>query len=498
MSQPTEMARAGSKDVAALLARTIFTRVLAVLRSIVILPLIGPGELGALRYLLTLTSYASYLHGGALTIFGMRYPAWIAGEKPEKASAVQALAFQVVLVGATVAVLAILGVLAWTRTAGVWLSIAVASLAGVQLIASFVSVSFRAHGEFRGMAKNEMLVTLVSFVAALVGAYLLGVGGLILASVLSAVVGVVAAKRWLFPAGWTRIDRSLIRSELPYGMVLMSTSVLNQVSMSIDLVIIKPYFPNGDAGYGYYAFGAMLASLVYALMDSLAQVQANRMYKASGLAEGAMDSVLDELERCAVRETLAAVVVVSMVALALGIAIPVFLHGYWGALPILGLFLWAAVLLRLRTYPAIFLNIVKANRWATLASALAIGATVAHVWVVHRWFSNSLVGFALCSAVAYTFTFAIGAIGAYAAVDRLRRLARFGPLLLLAIAPTALFGALCFVPYNRLPHAYVAAGIAVPLLVAVIVARAFPEAYRSAIQMAVRLYRRDPQASSQS
>ncbi len=231
----------------------------------------------------------------------------------------------------------------------------------------------------------------------------------------------------------------------------------------MDILALRHLLPANDARLGFYAFGASVAALIYGLAGAAAEVQGQELLFKFGRHGRNSRQSLGEFARFMARESLLAVLIGSAIAVALAIVVPLFLKRYAVSLQLVGPLLAAGVILRWKTYPVIWLNADSRLLLSILAPLVGVVGIVLHVWAVHRFFADSLVGYSFCALTGYTMTSAFALTAAYRAAGAASVGLRQNARLVVANVPLVLYLVLWRLPPRHLP-----AGMALAaLLVAV-------------------------------
>lgn len=399
--------RRAERQTAALLRRNVVTRIIALLRSLVVVPLVSPAEYGLFKYILTLCSYSRQLHAGILSGYAVRYAERDGAGDIEQCRALQALAWQAAAIGALLFPPIAFGLL-FHAELSFYITAVVAMLAGVPLLASYVSITLQSHGDFEKLAVVEMAASVSGFVLLLAGTWFFGLEGLVVAALLSAPLIVLLGRSTTFPPGWRRLQFSRLPGFFGYGLRLWGAGLLTALAATIDIVILGQMIGTRSAELGFYTLGLTIAAFLGKDLKAITQVQLRRLQFMVGEAGGVRGpGVSDEFRAFLARDALVAIWLAGGVMFGTALLLPVVLPAYAAAVPLAGLFLVATIFSKWQRYcNAIFALDDRAILWAIIA-AITLGATAALFVLVHTLGDGAAAGFAATRVVIFGFVGAL-------------------------------------------------------------------------------------------
>jgi hypothetical protein len=372
----------------------------------------------------------------------------------------------------------LLAAMVWGDSSPAWLPVAAvaAALASLTLPAAYVGASYRVRGQFHRIAVNDIVSNLVGLVTIVAGAYFWGLPGLVIGAFLGLPVALLMGREWLFPPGWRQVNPRYIWGNVSFSGILLLSSVLSQLSLTVDVVVLRHMLPDEDARLGFYAVSASVANIIYGLMAAMADVQGLRLLRAYGQGEssGGAAKLSERMEFYMARDGFITVLACSAAAVGMGVLVPLVFTKYTPVLSILGVFLLGMIILRWKTYPALYLNVSRKTIWVIVGSALAVATIFAHMLVVTFHFGGSLGAYSLVAVISHLAPAVVTIVAAFVLSGHRGSLPRLVGKLLAAHVPTVLFGLLWLVPVQWQGPAYVAAGLIVPLLCIVTFRALFP------------------------
>jgi O-antigen/teichoic acid export membrane protein len=467
MSSPRQTENASAR---LLLGLRIFEHFLRLVRAFIVIPLVSPGDLGLYRFTTTLMGYLPLFHGGFFTTLLFQLPRATTVDEKDRLRRLLSICALASILGSCLGSLFLLTAI---RIAGIeitsfWLVIAALGL--FILPANLISNYLTASGNFLLIAKIGVGASLLGFIATVIGSYLAGTRGLILASALPTF--------YTFFVGYRHVFRQkLCLPKISEILAYTNTSIAFFVSSSVtnlcrtgDVIAIGYLVGPGSLTAGLYAFGTMIGGIVDSVVSGVGQVYALTILRSGDCAPAELSEMLRNLTA---RDSLLSVMLSGMVIFTLSIGIPAFLPKYSPALPFLSMFLFAVIALRWRAYGAVVLNAASMTRQINKSAIFALLVTTVYISIVHLYLSDSLIAYSYCSAITYFVdSFAVQ----YYALRHLNRIGDFrkfqydlyrshAPLLLWLITP--LFGDL-MVPLLAI------SGILAPALCLVTFRRYFP------------------------
>jgi hypothetical protein len=445
---------------------------MALLRNFLVLPLVAVADMGVFRYAMVLSSYGAFFQGGALNTLGFRFPERAAAGDERTCEKLQAFSWQAVLAGAVLAMLVLTGACTLVDLRPRWLSLFVGAMGPLSVLNLYVASSYRVRGAFREQARNDMLAAVGGTAAVVSGAFVAGLHGLAAGAVVAATIPLILGRMWLFPPGWRQLDRGFITAQLGSSGALFASWILNQASLTVDLVMLQRVLPPRDIMLGYYAFALAISNIVYVTMGTVADVQSLGMLRALGMGQAGHMSGHHMTELMA-RDAFLTVIVCSAALIGVSAAVPVLLPSYRPTLATLGAFLLAAVILRWKTYPVLVLNTARRTRVVIASSIASIVVTAVHIGAATRFFGGSYVLLTFCSAASYLVASGV-VIGAACRCTEGLREGGVTKRAALASSPALLFGMTWLLPARVVPAANVAIGLVVPLLSIFTFELAFP------------------------
>jgi len=258
----------------------------SVVRSILIMRLIGVRGRGIMRYVALIKGYLANATIGFRYGVSKKLPMAIGADDKEQAAAIEDAGFAAVTVGTAVAAL---GMLLWAvfvsaadQETRIALAIGAGILLGEEVIVLYWCV-LRSWSSFGMLAVADLVRTVAQFALVVGGAALLGVTGAMLgwlAGVLVVLTYIHLVSRVLvrFSFDWAQM-RHLLLVGLPVALISFSDMFLR----SIDGTILVRYY--GADQFGLYSVAMQMAAYLFALPQAAGFVIWPRVLEAYGAAD---------------------------------------------------------------------------------------------------------------------------------------------------------------------------------------------------------------------
>jgi O-antigen/teichoic acid export membrane protein len=355
--------------------RNVFSRLLGILKNLIVVPFLSPQLLGIYRYILTLMNYSQYLHFGSVTYLIFHYSR-LKNNQVQLNSAIQ---FSVIglYVGAIASFLLCFFFIPDSISLLESLLISFSSCA--TLFAFYVLIRLRIELKFNLLAKEDLISQVIGLVFFILLGYIWGVTGLLLGTQLGLLYLIVRYRDY-FKISFAGIDVGVLKSKFLIGKSLWFSSLANQLSLSIDLLLLKFILQDRATDYGYYAFCIMIAGIVNSIMGIFIEVQGQIfLEKISQYQHDELKSnptVTKELLDMMYRDSIISIMIILIVNFGMSIAIFLFLPKYESIIPNIFVFLLSVFILRWRNYFVLILNRIELSNKVTYASIIGVAAAI--------------------------------------------------------------------------------------------------------------------------
>src|SRR5690606_28682685 len=135
----------------------------------------------------------------------------------------------------------------------------VAVLSATALWSKYAGVVHRARMAFDAIVAVETRAALAGFVAVLVGVYVWGLPGLLVATFTAPTATVLLLRRGALPPAALPMEHDERRDTQGFALRLWISGFLVGLLDTLDIVLLGSLRGSSDAQVGYYAFAAMLA-----------------------------------------------------------------------------------------------------------------------------------------------------------------------------------------------------------------------------------------------
>lgn len=492
--------RQAERAVGALLVRSVTGQVIAIARQFAVLPLITPGQLGLLRYVLNLSTYSRFFHIGFLSTLWVRYPERQAAGDVDYCAAVQVSAWRQVLVGLLLYTPVMAALLRGTSLAP-WLFYTVVALSALPLLGDYIAISYQVRGEFEALVRIDLVTSVVGFVLLVGMTVLWGLPGLLLGATLPGLLRVALGRPYLFPRTGAVQPSSYFRENFLFGLRNWIGQTVANLALTADIVLLGHFTGKESAALGYYGLAMTVTQFATRGLAAVTIVQQRLLQVTAGKAGGlATPAVEQATERFIAIDTLVSAWLSCAVAVAAVVAMPWLFPRYLDTVPLLGALLAGAIVSCPLRYTRVVLSLGDRSQLWVVGSAVQLGTLIAGMALVHYAMGNALWAYALARSLATAAGAAVEIVLAYAVLGQARRgFALFGRLCL-ALAPLALLGFSALPGRHTLGFALSAASV--PPLVALSFALVFPGVTRDAARLLLRsvngLLRRRGQAADRA
>lgn len=444
--QPVQVAsaaddrRKNQRAIGALLVRGVLGQALAVLRQFVVLPLITPGQLGLLRYVLNLGQYSRFFHVGFLSTLWVRYPERHAAGDLDYCAAVQHSAWRQTLLG-FVCFLPVVALLLSGTSLPPWLFGAVVALSAFPLLGDYVAVSYQVRGEFEPLVRIDLVVSLVGFTALLGMTLAFGLPGLLIAATLPGPLRVLLGKRQLFPPKGPKQPAGYLRENLVFGVRTWLGQSAAHLAVTADVLLLGLFVGKESASLGFYGLALTVAQFAARDLTAVTIVQQRQLQVAVG-EHGGLEApqVALTTQRYLAIDALVSAWLSTAVTLGAALLLPALFPRFTPSLPLLGTLLAAAVISAPLRYTRVVLMLGDRAPLLVVSSLVQLGLLALGMAVAHFWLSDRLSAYAAARLLATAASAALELVFAYMAMGRARAGVRVLGRFLLANSPLLLLG----------------------------------------------------------
>ncbi|MBK8735625.1 MAG: hypothetical protein IPL98_06900 [Saprospiraceae bacterium] len=240
-------------------------------------------------------------------------------------------------------------------------------------------IRLRIELKFNLLAKEDLISQVIGLVFFILLGYIWGVTGLLLGTQLGLLYLIVRYRDY-FKVSFEGIDVGVLKSKFLIGKSLWFSSLANQLSLSIDLLLLKFFLQDRATDYGYYAFCIMIAGIVNSIMGIFIEVQGQIfLEKISQYQHDELKSnptVTNELLDMMYRDSIISIMIILIVNFGMSIAIFLFLPKYESIIPNIFVFLLSVFILRWRNYFVLILNRIELSNKVTYASIIGVAAAI--------------------------------------------------------------------------------------------------------------------------
>ena len=362
-------------DIAALLTRHFFAQALGLVRNFLVLPFLGPAHLGVFRLVQQISAYSRYLSMGALSTLSVRYPEWEAAGHHDQCDSVQRLALSQSLLGA-VLFIPIFALLVQGMGLSTPALIVLSLAAGFPLLSIYTATSFNVRGQFRRLARIDMLIAVAGLACLLAGVLLWGLHGALIGAFIPPVLRVILGREFLSVKRAKRKWSEAIE-HLRFGIRVWAGSTLSHFAMTADLLLLGFLLPEGSEILGYYAVGLMVAQVLAQDLTAVTAVQQRALRRTIGQEGGVTgDRVASSILRLLGTDAFVGICFAAAILLMTWIFIPVLLRAYTPALPGLGPLLTSIIFIKARVYTRTALQNANRPHLVLLAPLLQLAILV--------------------------------------------------------------------------------------------------------------------------
>ncbi len=423
-------------DIAALLTRSAFAQGLGVIRNFVVLPILGPAQVGTFRLVQQLSLYSRHLSLGAFNTLFVKYSEWEGAGDTARCDTVHKLARDQSVLGLLVFP-PIFIALAWNLHLSWPILIALAVAAGFPLLSEFVHVSYTVRGLFKDIARIDVVVSIFGLVALLVGAILWGLPGTLAAAFLPPILRVVLGRTFL-RAQPERVPWHDTITHFRFGFRVWLGSMLTSVAMTIDLVLLGWLLADGSPLLGFYAVGLMVTQVLAQDLSAVTVVQQRALRREIGRVGGVTgEGIAAETRRLLGTDAFVGVCFAAATIAAAYVILPLVLPRFVGALPALGALLASMILIKARSYTRTILQNADRPRLAMIAPIAQL-AFMAITYPLLVGDDRTMIELGLLRLAAFMLPAAIEVTIAYAIMARGWQGAIIAAHLVLGLVPAAL------------------------------------------------------------
>ncbi|MBK6846056.1 MAG: hypothetical protein IPG96_00420 [Proteobacteria bacterium] len=433
--------RRAHRAIGALLVRGVLGQVIGILRQFVVLPLITPGQLGLLRYVLNLSQYSRFFHVGFLSTLWVRFPERQAAGDLGACAAMQRAAWRQTLVGFALFIPVVALLLRDTSIAP-WLFPLIVVLSAFPLLGDYVAVSYQARGEFEPLVRIDLIVSVVGL-AALIGlTFAFGLPGLLIAATLPGPLRVALGRRYLFPPKHDPQSAAYWRENLLFGVRTWLGQSAAHLAVTADVLLLGHFVGKESAVLGFYGLALTVAQFAARDLTAVTIVQQRQLQVAVGEHGGlGALAVAQATERYLAIDTLVSAWLSSAVTVGAALLLPLLFPRFSPALPLLGSLLAAAIIGSPLRYTRVVLMLADRAPLLVASSLVQLAVLAGGMALAHYWLSDAIWAYTGARLLSTAVGAALELLVAYVAMGRsregLRLLARFalavGPLLLLAV-----------------------------------------------------------------
>ena len=421
------------RDIRALLLRNVWAQGLSLARQFVILPLISPAELGIFKYITTLTGYSRMAGLGGTSALQVRYPEAEGAGDQDQCDQLQAAAWWQTVLGSLLFPLIFLAA-AWHFELSGFALIALAILGVTPLLSDYVTASFNVRGQFSTLARMDLWVITLGFIAVVAGTYFYGLEGLLLTSFMTMLGRCLFGRRYFRPPD-RRLKLGEWKKQFFFGLRVWVGSATSTFANTGDMIVLGYLIAKNAPGLGHYALGITVAQILSQNVRALTIVQQRAIQveigrQGSFSAPPVYKRFVDSLALDGLVASLVAALTLTMAAIALPLVFP----AYGPAVAPLGPILASVVVLKLGRYPSSLLY--QGDRIAELAlsSALQILAMIG-LFALVATRGGSVHEYALARLAAMSLGFAVQLYFALALMSKKGQVAALGLRTAFALAP---------------------------------------------------------------
>lgn len=440
--------RHAQRAIGALLVRGVLGQVLAVVRQFIILPLITPGQLGLMRYVLNLGQYSRFFHAGFLSTLWVRFPGRQAAGDHDYCAAMQVAAWRQTLLGFAL-FLPLVALLLRGTSIAPWLFGVVVLFSAFPLLGDYVAISYQSRGEFEALVQIDVIVSLVGF-AALVGlTYAFRLPGLLIGATLPGVLRVALGQRYLFPPKASPQSRAELRENLVFGIRTWLGQSAAHLAVTADVLLLGHFVGKEHATLGFYGLALTVAQFAARDVTAVTIVQQRQLQVAVGEHGGlGAPAVAQATERYLAIDSLVSAWLSAAVTVGAAVLLPPLFPRFAPAVPLLAVLLAAAIIGCPLRYTRIVLMLADRGPLLVTSSLVQLGVLTAGMALTHYWLADSIWGYTgarlLATAVGATLELAMAYLAMGRGREGLRLLGRFAlavsPLLLLVFGTSSTWG----------------------------------------------------------
>lgn len=381
-----------------------FTMLTGVLRSILVMRLIGPTSQGVRRTVDMLTKYLFNAHLGILHGANKQLPIYIGQKDDRKVQEVEDVGISWTI-GLTL--VAALGMLIWglsnptgQRTTQLAIIIGAGWLLAQQTHTLYRTL-LRAWGQFAVLGIVGGVDTLATFALTLLGAWKYGVlgamGGTLAAWLISLLVYAVYSPLKIRPRFDLKIGYELVRIGLPIAAIIFADTLLR----TVDGAIIVRYYQAHK--FGLYSLAMQMASYLFTIPESAGFVIWPRILEAYGAAKGDSRAMRRQIVLPTITSATFMPVLAGIAFILLPPMVRIVLPQFIEAIPAARILAMASVFLALPMATNSLL--IALNREMTVVVIKLIGAGVAALgclWLVKH--DGSLTQLAIAATAGYAIS----------------------------------------------------------------------------------------------
>lgn len=423
-------------DIAALLRRSALAQLLSVIRNFVILPILGPAQLGTFRLLQQYSAYSQHLSLGALSTLNVKYSEWEAAGDTARCEAVHRLALRQSVLG-TLLFAPIFAALAWSLQLSTPVFLLLCVTAGFPLLSDYIGISYNVRGSFRDVARIDVIVALAGLVLLVAGALMWGLAGSLIASFIPPIIRVALGWRFLRSHGVASSWAETLE-HYRFGLNVWVGATVSNVAATMDLVLLGWLLEDGSPLLGYYAVGLMVTQVLAQNLSAVTLVQQRALRRLIGSAGGVDGAgIALETRRLLGTDAFVGICFAAATVLVAYVVFPVLLPSYTLALTGLGALLTSILLIKARVYTRVILQNANRPRLVTVAPLVQL-AFMAAIYPVVVDDDGTILDFALLRLAAFLLSAMLEVVLAHAIMRRPREGAQLAAALVLGLIPSAI------------------------------------------------------------
>ncbi len=353
-----------------LLLRNGVGKILGILRNFILVPVLTPELLGIYRQAITILSYGNLLHFGSVTHLIFNYGS--INDSIDIKREVKSFALLGVYIGALLSFFFTYFLLTNYFFGVTRLLISLS--AGLSIFSFYIIIFFRTKLEFSKMAKEDIILQIISFILFVFGGFYFGLPGYIIGSQVGNCYLIIKFSKELNPKS-ILIFKSKFRYFILPSLDLWVSSLINQLNISLDILLLGLILIDKEK-FGFYAFGALFVSTINSVMGVIVEVKGQKLLSKYSETikydDKTKEEIVKEVMLNTERDAFFSVLFGLLSLSTLSIIIYFYLEKYNDSIVILFPFLLSLVYLRIRNYFALFLNKFGKSSFVSFSSFFGV------------------------------------------------------------------------------------------------------------------------------